>query len=87
MKRLIADGHEVTALARSERVTSALQKLGVQKVVTGHLLNIPEWASSLQGHDVVIHCAAPDWGMGNRAECHPGTPPTSFLTPRTHPVS
>lgn len=64
IKRLIAGGHEVTALTRSETAASALQKLGVQKTVTGHLRNIPEWESSLQGHDVVVHCAAPVefWG-------------------------
>lgn len=63
IQRLIGDNNNVTALARSDSSKRILEQLGA-KIVKGSLENISEWEEHLQGHDIVIHCAAPVefWG-------------------------
>ncbi|HEX6289390.1 MAG TPA: NAD-dependent epimerase/dehydratase family protein [Herpetosiphonaceae bacterium] len=63
IQRLVREGHQVRALARSASSAEMLRHLGAQPV-HGSLDNVAEWADSLRGQDVVIHCAAPVefWG-------------------------
>ncbi|QSJ15530.1 NAD(P)-dependent oxidoreductase [Nostoc sp. UHCC 0702] len=63
IKRLLADNNTVTALARSDSSAKILEQLGA-KVIKGSLEDITQWETDLQGHDIVIHCAAPVefWG-------------------------
>jgi uncharacterized protein YbjT (DUF2867 family) len=61
VERLVRDGHEVVALARSDAAVRAVEALGA-RAARGDLGAIPEGA--LQGVDAVVHCAAraEDWG-------------------------
>lgn len=63
LRRLIAQGHHVTSLCRSPAKDDLLKQMG-SAVVHGSLENIGEWASSLEGQDVVVHLAGPIdvWG-------------------------
>jgi nucleoside-diphosphate-sugar epimerase len=63
IRRLMREQHEVSALARSGLATSLLEQLGA-RVIRGTLDDIDEWEAQLEGHDVVIHLAAPSdfWG-------------------------
>lgn len=63
IRRLISERHEVSALARSGSSASLLDRLGA-RVISGTLDDIGEWQTRLEGHDVVIHLAAPPefWG-------------------------
>jgi nucleoside-diphosphate-sugar epimerase len=63
IRRLAREQHEVSALARSDSSTSLLEQLGA-RVIRGTLDDIDEWEAQLEGHDVVIHLAAPPefWG-------------------------
>ncbi len=63
IRRLLREQHEVSALARSGSSTSLLEQSGA-RVVRGSLDNIGEWEAQLEGHDIVIHLAAPPqfWG-------------------------
>lgn len=63
VKRLHADGHNLTALVRSGKPYPLFEALHVQ-TVQGALENISEWHEAMRGHDVVIHLAAPPdfWG-------------------------
>jgi nucleoside-diphosphate-sugar epimerase len=63
IRRLVREQHEVSALARSGSSTSLLEQLGA-RVIRGTLDDIDEWEAQLEGHDVVIHLAAPSefWG-------------------------
>lgn len=66
IRRLVADGIEVHALARSSAAMEAVRALGAVPV-EGDLGNVRE--SALQGSDVVFHAAAftEDWGDEARA--------------------
>jgi nucleoside-diphosphate-sugar epimerase len=57
----LVGGHQIVALARSERSREAVQKLGAQ-AAPGELGAVP--VESLRGCDVVVHCAAyaEEWG-------------------------
>jgi nucleoside-diphosphate-sugar epimerase len=69
IKRLIADGHEVHALGRSEGSREVVRLLGATPIV-GSLADIDLWKESLRGCDAVVHCAAPVefWGPWERFE-------------------
>ena len=60
-KRFVADGHEVTAMSRSEKSDAAICALGATPVRCDLESVEPEHA---QGADVVLHCAAfvEQWG-------------------------
>jgi nucleoside-diphosphate-sugar epimerase len=62
--RLIAEGHSVTALMRSESGRAALEKKGLRTLV-GSLLDTSSWEQNLQGMEAIVHCAAPVefWGV------------------------
>lgn len=63
IRRLIADGHQVTGLARSPMSASILKELEAS-VLDGDISEISSFKNSLKDLDVVIHCAAPVdfWG-------------------------
>lgn len=63
IRRLLREQHEVSALARSDSSTALLEELGA-RVIRGSLDDIGEWEARLEGHDGVIHLAAPPqfWG-------------------------
>jgi len=69
ISRLIDGGCQVTALARSEAAAHKLQAIGASPVL-GSLQNIQDWKASLEGCDVVVHCAAPVafWGSWHKFE-------------------
>jgi 2-alkyl-3-oxoalkanoate reductase len=67
LNRLIKEGHEVTGLCRSEDGLNQIRQLGVRATLGG-LENILDWADSLRGFDVVIHCAAPVEFHGPRSK-------------------
>ena len=58
LERLIREGHQVKALARSQQSTQTVSNLGAT-AVSGSLENIEDWANSLKEMDILIHCAAP----------------------------
>lgn len=57
IKRMVAEGFEVLALARSKTAAEKVVKSGAIPV-TGDLDSIAAWQTSLQGCDAVVHCAA-----------------------------
>ncbi|HFE39205.1 MAG TPA: NAD(P)-dependent oxidoreductase [Gammaproteobacteria bacterium] len=63
VKKLLMEGHDVCAFARSRSSAEILSKLGC-KTIIGDLLNPISYADSLKGQDVVIHAASPVsfWG-------------------------
>jgi 2-alkyl-3-oxoalkanoate reductase len=69
IRRLLSDGHEVKALARSDSSAATITKLGATPV-KGDLSNIHVWQESLRGCDAVVHCAAPVefWGPWQKFE-------------------
>ena len=81
IRRLVAERHEVSALTRSGSSTSSLLEQMGARVIRGTLENIDEWETRLEGHDVVIHLAAPPEFWGRR-----GSHPTTGLRvpPRTY---
>ena len=59
VKLLLAQGHEVKALARSpEKARKQLGSLPKLEVVQGDMENIPGFVSAMQGCDVLFHVAA-----------------------------
>lgn len=67
IQRLLSESNHVTAIARSDSSAKAIEQLGA-KVIKGCLENISDWELHLQGHDIVIHCAAPVefWGAWDK---------------------
>lgn len=63
IRRLVASGHEVFALARSQKAQAAVEGLGA-RAIQGDLQFIESLRSRLEEFDVVVHCAAPVkfWG-------------------------
>jgi nucleoside-diphosphate-sugar epimerase len=63
VQKLVGEGHQVLALARSPESASSLQALGVV-TITGDLRETSRWMHSLSGVDAVVHAAAPVefWG-------------------------
>jgi len=63
IKRLLQEGHDVSAFARSEASADNLKLLGVNTVI-GDLNQVESFEDQLTGHDVVIHAASPVkfWG-------------------------
>ena len=61
--RLVADGHTVLALARSDASAEAVRRAGAT-VVRGGLSETPSCAEQVRGTDVVVHAAADtrQWG-------------------------
>jgi nucleoside-diphosphate-sugar epimerase len=57
IRALIAAGHSVRALARSEKSAAAVRKQGAEPV-TGDLDSIEAMQAGMQGVDWVFHCAA-----------------------------
>lgn len=63
LRKLIGDGHSVTALVRSEDGAAHVEALGARPVF-GSLSNTLDWADRLRGHDAVVHAAGPiDFGL------------------------
>lgn len=58
IKDFIAAGYRVIGLARSKQSALKLQTIGALPVV-GDLGSISDWEKSIEGCDVVVHCAAP----------------------------
>lgn len=54
---LVADGHQVTAVVRSQQSSLKASDLGATGVI-GDLFNAPWLASELRGHDGLVHTAA-----------------------------
>lgn len=69
VNRLVAEGHSVTVLLRSDTARSEQEKKGV-RVVLGSLITTAGWEESLRGIDAVVHCAAPVefWGKWENFE-------------------
>jgi len=70
IKRLLKEGHEVTAFARSESSAEKLAHMGCETVI-GDLCRLSSYEEQLAGHDVVIHAASPvkfwgDWSFFQR---------------------
>lgn len=61
LRRLVEDGHRVTAVVRSERSSLAVQDAGATGVI-GDLYDSAWLASELSTHDAAIHTAAPKDG-------------------------
>jgi nucleoside-diphosphate-sugar epimerase len=63
VERLIADGHEVRALARSERAAERVRSLGAEPVA-GDLDNVAAMRAGAAGCELAFHAAAAlgDWG-------------------------
>lgn len=63
IRRLARERHDVSALARSDSSASMIKQLGA-RAIRGTLDDIDEWEAQLEGHDVVVHLAAPPefWG-------------------------
>ncbi len=64
VRRLVAEGHDVTALARSEAGSRRVREAGARPV-PGDLADLrqdaapaPDWLAGLQGTDAVVHAAA-----------------------------
>ena len=57
IKRLLAEGHLVTGLARSMASAAMLHDQGVRDV-RGSMEKVAKWEEHLKGIDVVVHCAA-----------------------------
>ncbi len=62
LRRLVADGHQVSALARSQASAERVRASGAE-AVRGDLAELPTpdgapWAARLRGVDVVVHTAA-----------------------------
>jgi len=69
VNRLVAEGHSVTALLRSEAARAEQERKGV-RVVLGSLITTGGWEESLRGIDAIVHCAAPVefWGKWENFE-------------------
>lgn len=65
--RLREDGHEVTALARSEAAGEVVESLGAS-ALSGSLTGDRPWLRALGEQEAVLHCAAPVefWGPDRR---------------------
>jgi nucleoside-diphosphate-sugar epimerase len=63
IRRLIRDGNEVAALARSESAAQRVETLGAD-AVRGSLADVAAMTAGMSGCDVVFHCAAHvgSWG-------------------------
>ncbi len=61
---LVQAGHQVTALAGEPHSPQVLQQLGAQAIVPGRLEAPEAWLPALEGHDAIVHLAAPVrvWG-------------------------
>jgi nucleoside-diphosphate-sugar epimerase len=57
IRRLITDGHDVVALARSQAATSRVEQLGAM-AARGDLADPDALTASMAGCEVVFHCAA-----------------------------
>jgi len=55
LERLIKEGHQVKALARSQRSAQTVSALGAT-AVSGSLENIEDCANSLKKMDILIQC-------------------------------
>src|SRR4051812_47038705 len=69
IRRLIADGHKIYALARSARSAETVKRLSAEPVM-GDLSCTEAMIKGLQDSQVVVHCAAPVtfWGPWNKFE-------------------
>ena len=70
VERLIAQGHEVTALARKTSDLSHLKTTGAQ-IVYGDVQDYESLAPAVEGRDVIFHAAAkvtPGWGSWEEFE-------------------
>ncbi|KZB87686.1 NAD-dependent epimerase/dehydratase family protein [Amycolatopsis regifaucium] len=56
VRRLLAEGHEVSGLARGEDRVAAVRATGA-KPVTGSLFDVDSLAAALRGHDAVVNVA------------------------------
>src|SRR5438067_7600332 len=66
IRRLVADGHTVSALARSDAAARAVEQAGARPV-RGDLLDPESWTGSVGSCDVVFHLAAEtDLGAGQQ---------------------
>jgi nucleoside-diphosphate-sugar epimerase len=63
--RLVADGHTVLALARSDAAAEAVRSAGAD-VVRGSLADAPRLVSQVEGTEVVVHAAADTRQWGRR---------------------
>ena len=63
VQRLIQEGHQVLALARTAEAASILRQQGCT-TIAGDLANLNTWSHTLSSADVVVHAAAPVsfWG-------------------------
>ena len=69
LRRLMAEGHLVTGLARSHESSSIINELGAD-VLDGDIKNVDRFENLLGQFDVVVHCAAPVefWGPWEKYE-------------------
>ncbi len=63
--RLLENGHNVTALSRSNQSDETLRQLGATPL-RGSLDDVANWQNALAGHDVLVHAAAPVTAWGDK---------------------
>ncbi len=69
LARLVGDGHDVLALARSEGAAEVVAGLGAQPML-GDLSSVREQADRLRSTDVVVHAAAATGQWARRGDFH-----------------
>lgn len=64
IRKLIADGHNIGALARTDSSAIVVEKLGA-KPIMGDITSVERFSNKLSEFDAVVHCAAPVefWGQ------------------------
>ncbi len=67
--RLVADGHRVLALARSDAAAATVAALGAEPV-RGDLEALPDLTEAVRGTDVVVHAAASTDQGARRGQLH-----------------
>jgi nucleoside-diphosphate-sugar epimerase len=69
IRRLVREGHQVLALARSDEAAATVAALGAEPV-HGDLGVVRDLAAEVQGTDVVVHAAATTRQWGRRGDFH-----------------
>lgn len=67
IRRLIRDGHEVSALARSESAAERVLTIGARPI-KGSLAEVAAMSAGMEGCEVVFHCAAHVGSWGDPSE-------------------
>jgi len=92
LHRLIADGHQVAALARSDRSAAIVRAAGADPI-KGDMADLTaaengaQWTEAPAGIDAVVHVAAfmEFWGPENRSASPTSNPPSPCIAQRPPP--